>query len=114
MLSYKKEHSFVARWASGEKVSSASLIDLFVNKDGQLSEVYEVKTDIGRQMLYTAIGQVVTHATNGTKKRGEKFLVVPADEDIPNDIKNAIAALGICVRRFRLKGTSRNRVIELV
>jgi len=101
-----------ARLAPGEKVFNSPLIDLFVKKDAVLSEVYEVKTGVGRQMLYTAIGQLVTHATT----RGEgiaKFLVVPADEDIPKDFEQAIAVLGIQVRRFRLGGTNRNRVIEL-
>jgi len=101
-----------ARLAPGEKVFNSTLIDLFVKKDGVLSEVYEVKTGVDRQMLYTAIGQVVTHAATGGEGVA-KFLVVPADEDIPGDFKQAIAALGIQVRRFRLRGTSRNRVIEL-
>ena len=101
-----------ARLAPGEKVFNSTLIDLFVKKDGVLSEVYEVKTGVGRQMLYTAIGQVVTHATTGREDLA-KFLVVPADEDIPNDFQKAIAVLGIRVRRFRLDGTGRNRVIKL-
>lgn len=101
-----------ARLSPGEKVFNSNLIDLFVKKDGVLSEVYEVKTGIGRQVLYTAIGQVVTHATNG---RGEvaKFLVIPADESIPKDLEHAIASLGIKVRSFRLKKAGRDKIIEL-
>jgi hypothetical protein len=45
-----------ARLSPDEKVFNSKLIDLFVKKDGVLSEVYEVKTGAGRQMLYTAIG----------------------------------------------------------
>jgi hypothetical protein len=101
-----------ARLAPGEKVFNSTLIDLFVKRDGVLSEVYEVKTGVDRQMLHTAIGQVVTHAATGGEGIA-KFLVVPADEDIPKDLKQAIAALGIQFLRFRLRGTSRNRVIEL-
>ncbi|MDA8048580.1 MAG: hypothetical protein M0002_00965 [Rhodospirillales bacterium] len=101
-----------ARLAPGEKVFNSTLIDLFVNKDGVLSEVYEVKTGVGRQMLYTAIGQAVTHATTGGEGVA-KFLVVPADEDIPEDFEQAIAVPGVQVRRFRLDGTGRNRVIKL-
>lgn len=101
-----------ARMSAGEKVFNSNLIDLFVKKDGVLSEVYEVKTGVGRQMLYTAIGQVVTHATIG---QGEvaKFLVIPADESIPKDLEQAIAILGINVRRFRLQRAGRNRIVEL-
>lgn len=101
-----------ARLAPGEKVFNSALIDLFVKKDGALCEVYEVKTGVGRQMLYAAIGQVVTHATTGGEGVA-KFLVIPADEDMPEDFKKAITVLGIQVRRFRLGGTNRNRVIEL-
>lgn len=102
-----------ARLASGEKVFNSNLIDLFVKKDGILSEVYEVKTGVGRQMLYAAIGQVVTHAANGGRDEVAKFLVVPADENIPSDLERAIAILGIKVRRFRLRGAGRNRCVEL-
>jgi len=100
------------RLSPGEKVFNSNLIDLFVKKDGVLSEIYEVKTGVGRQMLYTAIGQVVTHATNG---HGEvaKFLVIPADESVPKDLEQAIANLGIKIRRFRLRRAGRSRIIEL-
>jgi hypothetical protein len=101
-----------ARLASGEKVFNSPLIDLFVKNNGVLSEVYEVKTGIGRQMLYTAIGQLVTHGTTG-HGGAAKFLVVPAGEAVPKDFKQAIADLGIQVRRFRLGGAGRNKIIEL-
>lgn len=103
-----------ARLSRGEKVFNSNLIDLFVKKDGALSEVYEVKTGAGRQMLYTAIGQLVTHATSD-RSEVAKFVVIPADESIPKDLEQAIAALGINVRRFRLQGAGRgrNRVVVL-
>lgn len=101
-----------ARLSPDEKVFNPGLIDLFVKKNGILSEVYEVKTGVGRQVLYTAIGQVVTHAANG---HGEvaKFLVVPAGETIPEDLANAIATLGIKVRRFQMKTAGLYRTVEL-
>ncbi|MBL7238876.1 hypothetical protein [Komagataeibacter rhaeticus] len=89
------------RLVCGESILSSTLIDLFVKKDGALTEVYEVKTGVGRQMLYTAIGQLVTHATLGGEDVA-RILVIPADDDIPEDLGRAIAALGIRVRRFRL------------
>lgn len=102
-----------ARCMIGEGVFNSTLIDLFVKKDGVLTEVYEVKTGLGRQMLYTAIGQLLTHSTIGTGKVA-KFLVVPADEDIPEDFTLALRELAINVRRFRVQGSSRNPSIQLV
>ena len=101
-----------ARAKPDETVFNSTLIDLFVKKNNTLSELYEVKTGIGRQMLYTAIGQLVTHATIG-KAEVTKFLVLPADENVPTDLTRAITALGIQVQRFRLGGTARKRIVEL-
>jgi hypothetical protein len=101
-----------ARSIAGENVFNSTLIDLFVKKDGVLTEVYEVKTGLGRQMLYTAIGQLLTHSTTGNGAVA-KFLVVPADEEIPKDFIHAIEVLDINVRRFRLQGSGRNRAVQL-
>ena len=101
-----------ARLSKGEKIFNSSLIDLFVKKDRVLSEVYEVKTGLGRQMIYTAIGQLVTHAVAGTEKVA-KFLVIPTGEKMPDDLIKSIEFLGIKVRRFRLVRSGRDRVVEL-
>jgi hypothetical protein len=45
------------------RLFNSPLIDLFVEPDGVRSEVDEVKTGIGRQVVYTAIEQSMTHAT---------------------------------------------------
>ncbi|MBB1499608.1 hypothetical protein, partial [Paracoccus sp. MC1862] len=102
-----------AQCANGESVFNSTLIDLFVKKDGVLTEVYEVKTGIGRQMLYTAIGQLLTHSTTGNGEVA-KFLVIPANEDVPEDFTRALQSLAINVRRFRVQGSSRNPAIQLV
>ncbi|TPN35193.1 hypothetical protein [Mesorhizobium sp. B1-1-6] len=94
-----------------EKVYNTQLIDCYVRQAGKITEVYEIKTGVGRQQLYTAIGQLVTHAA---ASNAAKFLVVPTDEDIPQGFDKAIEALDITVRRFRLSGTKRKRIIELV
>jgi hypothetical protein len=103
----------MARATPGERVCNSSFIDLYVKKDAMLCEVYEVKTGIGRQMLYTAIGQLVTHAV---AENGEvaKYLVVPADESIAHDLKKAIAALGIHLRHFRLIEGDGEKVVQLI
>lgn len=96
-----------------ERVLNSGIIDLFVKKGDVVTEIYEVKTGLGRQMLYTAIGQLVTHSahSNGV---ASKFLVVPDDEEIPDDFRLAIKWLGIQVRKFRLSGTKSKRVIEIL
>ncbi|MET4292493.1 hypothetical protein ABIB06_001841 [Bradyrhizobium sp. LB8.2] len=106
---YEERTSKLSR---GEKVFNSTLIDLFVKRDGILSEVYEVKTGVGRQMLYTAIGQLVTHATNGSGQV-TKFLVLPSDESVPEDLDRAISYLGIKVRRFSLKGKGGDKSVEI-
>lgn len=101
-----------AHLSPGETVFNSNLIDLFVRKNGILSEVYEVKTSIGRQALYTAIGRIVTHTT---ECHGEvaRFIVVPADDTIPKDLEEAVVILGIKVRRFCLKKDGHEITIEL-
>ncbi len=90
----------ITRLLPGEGVFNSPLIDLFVKKDGVISEIYEVKTGAGRQMLYTAIGQVLVHgdSANGCCKR---FIVLPNSESIPNDVMRAMESLGISLLRFR-------------
>jgi hypothetical protein len=101
------------RLRPGAQASNTPLIDLLVKMNGVCLEMYEVKTGAGRQMLYTAIGQILTHAAS---KGGEvaKYLVIPADETIPQDLEQAIAVLGIKLRRFRLQRKGRRRFVELM
>jgi hypothetical protein len=101
----------MARLQPGENVFNSGLIDLFVKRDGVMSEIYEVKTGIGRQTLYTAIGQLVTHAA--TDDKVSKILVIPADDEMSDDLRDAIAALGIRVRHFRLGGSVRKTAVVL-
>jgi hypothetical protein len=102
----------VARKSNDEEVFNSRLMDLYVLKGGLLSEVFEVKTGLDRQMLYTAIGQLVTHGTNNGR-RVRKILVLPDAEAIPHDFGAAIAALGIDVQRFKLVGPAHKRAVEL-
>lgn len=101
-----------ARLASGEEVYNSVLVDLFVKRNGVLSEVYEVKTGIGRQVLYTAIGQMATHGAF-SQPEVKRILVIPAEQIIPKDLKRAIDGLGIEVRRFHLNGPVHKRIIVL-
>lgn len=101
-----------ARRHAGEEVFNSPLIDLFVKKGRKLTELYEVKTGIERQTLYSAIGQLVTHSS-GADGTLTKFLVVPNGTELPADFKRAIDALKIHVRRFKLVGSASKRAVRL-
>lgn len=90
-----------ARLRNGEAIGNTGLIDLFVSHGGKLTEIYEVKTNTERQALYTAIGQLITHGAGNTPKR---FIVVPAQETIPEDFIAALEENKIAVRRFKVAG----------
>lgn len=51
----------VARKSDDESVANSLLVDLYVSKGGRWTEVFEVKTSDSRQLIYTAIGQLITH-----------------------------------------------------
>lgn len=102
-----------AHAAPGEEVFNSPLIDLYVKNAGAVSEIYEVKTGVGRQVLYTAIGQLVTHAA-AVGGNVAQYLVVPANEPIAEDLERAMAKLRIEVRRFQLVGNGRRKTVKLI
>jgi len=93
----------VSRCTSDESVHNNILIDLYVKKGGVLSEVYEVKTYIDRQVLYTAIGQLATHSAQSPGDV-QKTLVLPEKTKIPNDIACSLKRLKIYLRHYRISG----------
>jgi hypothetical protein len=85
-----------------ERIFNTGFIDLGVQIRGKVTEVYEVKTSTSRQHLYTALGQLITHSTDGSASK--RFLVLPAGEQVPEDIRKALKALCIGVLRFSFHG----------
>jgi hypothetical protein len=75
------------------------LIDLGVKQAGALAELYEVKTSSSRGDVYTAIGQLLVHAS-GPKCR--QVMVLPADEHLKADLSAALERNGIDLIRYRL------------
>ncbi|MDX8494639.1 hypothetical protein RFN29_24000 [Mesorhizobium sp. VK22B] len=91
-------------------VSNSPLIDLFVKTRGSITEIYEVKTSLNRQTLYTAMGQLMTH-TLGAVPNVRRVLVVP-EGAIPDDLSRCLDGLQIDVRRFKLTvGSERTPVL---
>jgi len=81
-----------------EVIYNTGLIDLAVSDGGVITEVYEAKTSTDRQVLYTAIGQLIVHSAEQGKAR--RFLVLPNDGTLPDDIQTAIKAHHIELLRF--------------
>lgn len=73
-------------------------IDLGVESNNALTEVYEVKTSSKRTDVYTAIGQLMVHANTDC----EKYIVLPSSSDLPTDISSALRRLNIQLIKFEL------------
>jgi len=91
----------VANVQTGERVFNTRLIDLGVKRGDKIVEVYEVKTGTGRQAIYTAVGQLVIHS--GGTKQTRKVIVLPEEENLPNNTIEALSSIGIEVWRFMLQ-----------
>lgn len=86
----------------GEEIFNSQMIDLFVRKEGEMAEIYEIKTATDRKPLYTAIGQLLTH-TKGGITPAKKILVVPDSDPLSEDIIITLDALNIITRMFKLE-----------
>jgi hypothetical protein len=83
----------------GGRVVKNILIDMGVAVRRDLVEIFEVKTATERSDLYGAIGQLLVHGT-GTNCR--RVIVLPHNEPIAADLKNALKRLGIQLLKFKL------------
>lgn len=110
-LEYLSRHGDVvdelAAWASrygqtGDRLVKNAYIDLGIELRGRLIALFEVKTCTGRQNLYTAIGQLTVH---GSRDRGlKRYVVVPSDGVIPNDIRTCLRKVEIELLTYRIMG----------
>lgn len=82
-------------------VKNSRLIDLYVRPSSQITEIYEVKTSLQRQSLYTGIGQLLSHSASEPETI-QKTLVLP-EGDLPFGMAKNLNALGIRIRRYHLK-----------
>lgn len=74
-------HALVDLLGGAQEVQNSDFVDLaYATEEG--IELFEVKTSVGTQVLYTAIGQLVVHSVAVGRATGEKIrrnLVVPAE-----------------------------------
>ena len=87
---------------------NSPLIDLCVKSSKAMTEIHEVKMGLSRQSIYTAIGQLVTHASAETGDVRRRILVLP-DGDIPEDLRRCIRSEAFKLRRFKLTGVTGRR-----
>lgn len=83
----------------GECIVKNAYLDLGIAVSNKLTEIFKVKTSTARQVLYTAIGQILVHDAAGTAKC---FLVTPNDGSIPHDVDQALKRFQIKALRFEL------------
>ena len=65
----------------------------------ELVEVFEVKTSTSRSDVYTAIGQLMVHGTSDSCRR---VIVLPRNESLSHDLKEALNRLNIELLEFIL------------
>ena len=89
-----------ARCAYDERVLNSKLINLYVRQGECMTEIYEVKTSIDRQSIYTAVGQLISHSVDAPE-RVKRTLVLP-EGPIPPDLEKSLMHLSIELRRFSI------------
>lgn len=97
--------------SASEQILNSPLIDLYVRDGEAVTEIYEVKTSLERQALYTAVGQIVTHSV-GAAQGVRRVLVIP-EGAVPEDLERCFETLDLEVRRFRLTA-GETPAVELV
>ena len=83
-----------------ERVGHSRLIDLYVKASGIKTEIYEVKTAVDRQIVYTAVGQLMVHSA-GSPDGIRRILVLPKG-DLAADLSQCLTALQIEVLRYNI------------
>ncbi len=98
---WRRKHFGSQGSASGDRIVKNIFIDLGIaSSAGHLTELYEVKTNVDRQTLYAAIGQLVVHEERAKDLR--RFVVLPKLSSIPGDVLRAFNRLKIQVLRFSI------------
>lgn len=105
----RQERAAIA--TSSEQVSNTFFVDLQVKDKGILKEIYEVKTTLERQSLYTAIGQLMTHSSENLSGI-DRILVIPSG-CLPAGLEHCLSELQIIVRRFELTHAPDRQVVLL-
>lgn len=98
-----------ARCALDERILNNKLIDLYVRKGASMTEIYEIKTSVDRQSIYTAIGQLISHSADASSEV-KRTLVLP-EGPMPPDLEKSLASLSIAVRRFSISSGKSPKIV---
>lgn len=93
---------------AGTKSKKNVKIDLALEYQGQMTDLFEVKTARERAHIYTAIGQLITHA-RGNKCR--KHMVLPHGGALDDDLADALERCQIALINYKIK---KNGEIEIL
>jgi hypothetical protein len=97
-----------ARSNVGTKSKKSVKIDLALEYQGRMTDLFEVKTARERSHIYTAIGQLMTHAP-GDKCR--KHMVLPRGDALDDDLADALGRCQIALINYEIK---KNGEIEIL
>lgn len=86
------------------RIVKNAYIDLAIEMNGVLTELYEVKTNCDRHTLYSALGQMLVYddSDGGTCQR---FVVLPTGQEVPGDVIRAFGRANIALLRFECRGS---------
>ena len=73
--------------------------DLFIVEDNKISSIFEIKTDITNDSIYSAIGQLMIYS-NEFEHRINKIIVLP--DKLKDKIESILAKIGISILYYKL------------
>ena len=95
-----KRHLEARLMHPGDKLVNTKQIDLALARGSEILHVWEIKTDVSLQSLYTGIGQLIVHTMG--RRKCSKTLVMPDSPPLPNPFIQGLSSLGISVIQYNL------------
>jgi len=90
--------------AEGLQCANDQFRDLYViEKSGNVRTLFEIKTDVSRQSLYAAVGQLLLNSAAST---GIRNLVLVVPTGLSREVESTLSQLKIRVLPYRWKGHS--------
>jgi hypothetical protein len=104
----KLEEWSQARARPGTESKKDVKIDLALERNGAMTDVFEVKTLRERGEVYKAIGQLMTHARGSACR---KHMVLPHGKKLPKDLDEALKICRISLINYRINSNGQIRIL---